>query len=250
MRQTKAMTRRICLLMVGALALGGCGDDNSSAAGSITVRAQVQPQIDAVSTLAPASASASTTASPVTTAAATTTQAVPTTRATTTIPATIATTTGPAVTIGATTVVLLPQPAPPPAPRAAEVTSQIGTIEIPKLGITKSLFEGVTLTTLDKGPGHWPGTAQPGQIGNVVVAGHRTSHDKPFRNIDQLAPGDQVIFTMATGTFVYQVTGTTFVKPDALYIIDQTSTATATLFACHPPGSTKQRIVVSLALVA
>ena len=250
MRQTKAMTRRICLLMVGALALGACGDDNSSAAGSITVRAQVQPQIDAVSTLAPASASASTTASPVATAAASTTQAVPTTRATTTIPATIATTTGPAVTIGATTVVLLPQPAPPPAPRAAEVTSQIGTIEIPKLGITKSLFEGVTLTTLDKGPGHWPGTAQPGQIGNVVVAGHRTSHDKPFRNIDQLAPGDQVIFTMATGTFVYQVTGTTFVKPDALYIIDQTSTATATLFACHPPGSTKQRIVVSLALVA
>ncbi len=236
--------------MVGALALGACGDDNSSAAGSITVRAQVQPQIDAVSTLAPAS----TTASPLTTAAASTTQAIPTTRATTTIATTIATTipttTGPAVTVGATTVVLLPQPAPPPAPRAAEVTSQIGTIEIPKLGITKSLFEGVTLTTLDKGPGHWPGTAQPGQIGNVVVAGHRTSHDKPFRNIDQLAPGDQVIFTMATGTFVYQVTGTTFVKPDALYIIDQTTTATATLFACHPPGSTKQRIVVSLALVA
>ena len=241
------MTRRAALLMVGVLLFGACGNDSSEQAVATTSGVQGKRQVETVSTaVAPSTTALPTATVAPTSTAAPTTQAVSTTRAITTIP----TTTGPVITLGATTIALLPTPAAPPAPRAAEVTSQIGTIEIPKLGITKSLYEGVTLTTLDKGPGHWPGTAQPGQLGNVVIAGHRTSHDKPFRHIDQLVPGDQVIFTLGSDTFVYEVTGTTIVKPDALYIIDQTSTPTATLFACHPPGSTKQRIVVSLALVA
>ncbi len=89
----------------------------------------------------------------------------------------------------------------------------------------------------------------PGHQGNVVIAGHRVSHDKPFRNIDQLVPGDQVIMTTDEGRFVYQVTGTDIVYPDALWIIDQTTDYTATLFACHPAGSTRQRIVVHLVYV-
>jgi sortase A len=157
--------------------------------------------------------------------------------------------TGPRDTEGATTIVQLPTPAPPPEPRADEPLHQVGTIEIPSLGISKPMYEGITLNTLDQGPGHWPGTAMPGQMGNVVIAGHRTSHDHPFRDIDKLKVGDQVVFSTDAGRFVYRVTGTTIVAPNAMYIVDQTSTATATLFACHPPGSTKQRIVVSLALV-
>ena len=92
------------------------------------------------------------------------------------------------------------------------------------------------MTTLDQGPGHWPGTAMPGQLGNVVIAGHRVSHDKPFRNIDKLEPGDDVILTTGDGRFVYKVTGTEIVYPDALWIVDQTAEHTATLFACHPAG--------------
>ena len=125
---------------------------------------------------------------------------------------------------------------------------QVGTIEIPKIDVDKPMFEGITLTTLDLGPGHWPGTAMPGQLGNVVIAGHRVSHDKPFRHLDQLEAGDDVILTTDDGRFVYKVTGTEVVYPDALWIIDQTPDYTATLFACHPPGSTRQRIVVHLAL--
>ena len=86
----------------------------------------------------------------------------------------------------------------------------------------------------------------PGEIGNVVVAGHRTTHGAPFRYIDLLLPGDEVIFTTDRGPIVYNVTGTQIVQPDALWIVEPTPTATATLFACHPPGSTRQRIVVSL----
>jgi sortase A len=142
----------------------------------------------------------------------------------------------------------LPNPEAPPAdPRAPEPLVELGTIEIPKIGVTKSIFEGITLTTLDHGPGHWPGTAMPGQPGNVVIAGHRVSHDKPFRHLEQLEPGDDVILTTGDGRFVYKVTGTEVVFPDALWIADQTPDATGTLFACTPPGSTKQRIVVHLA---
>jgi sortase A len=175
--------------------------------------------------------------------------AVPTTGATTTLaPATTPAPTTPPTTGPPTVVETLPQPAPPPEPRADEPYVELGTLEIPKLGVVQPLLEGITLNTLDVGPGHWPGTAMPGHLGNVVVAGHRTSHGKVFRDIDQLVAGDEVVFTTSEGRFVYTVIGTDIVQPDALYIIDQTPEHTATLFACHPPGSTRQRIVTHLAL--
>ena len=89
----------------------------------------------------------------------------------------------------------------------------------------------------------------PGQAGNVVVAGHRTSKHKVFRNIDRLVPGDEIVFEDANGRHVYRVSGTQIVYPDAVWIVDQTEMPTATLFACHPPGSTRQRIVVFADLV-
>lgn len=143
----------------------------------------------------------------------------------------------------------LPVPiAPPENPRAGEPEVQLGTIEIPALGVSKALFSGITLTTLDRGPGHWPGTALPGEYGNTVVAGHRTSRDRPFRHIDQLQNGDEVVFTTPAGRFVYLVTSIEVVQPDALWIVDQLPGYTATLFACHPVGSTRERIVVHLQL--
>jgi len=180
-------------------------------------------------------------------ATTTTTTLAPTTTTTT---ATTSTTTSTTTTSTTTT---LPRQstrpiAPPEDPRSAEDNPQLGRIAIPSVGVDAELHDGIRLTTLDRGPGHWPGTAMPGQIGNVVVAGHRTSHGAEFRHLDALAPGDEVIFTTDTGVHTYLVTGTQVVTPDALWITDPTDTPTATLFACHPLGSTAQRIVVSLAL--
>ena len=172
-----------------------------------------------------------------------------TTTTTTTTQATTSTTIAPTTTVPATLPEQPVQPIAPPAdPRGAEEQVQIGSIAIPKLGVSEPLLEGIRLTTLDNGPGHWPGTAMPGQVGNVVVAAHRTSHGGPFRNIDQLVAGDKVEFNTGTGVIEYTVTGTQIVEPDAIWIVDPTSTPTATLFACHPPGSTRQRIVVNLEL--
>ena len=132
---------------------------------------------------------------------------------------------------------------------ADEPVVLIGTITIPKLGLEHKLYQGVTLRNIDLGPSQWPGTALPGQPGNAVVAGHRVTHDHPFLDIDKLQPGDLVIFDVGGTRSTYRTTGSEVVAPDAVWIANQTSAATATLYACHPPHSKKYRYVVHLALV-
>lgn len=136
----------------------------------------------------------------------------------------------------------------PADPYAEEAVVPLGTVEIPKIGLAHPVFHGITMRNIDRGPSHWPGTALPGEAGNTVFAGHRATMTRPFRNIDQLVPGDQVIFTVNARRSVYVVTGSSIVLPSALEIVDQTPTATGTLFACHPPGSAKYRYVVHLGL--
>lgn len=170
---------------------------------------------------------------------------VPETTTTTVPPTTVATTVP--VPVTATPARRAPA-AVPKDPYANEPLIELGTMEIPKIGLNHRIFQGITLRSIDRGPSHWPGTALPGQVGNSVFAGHRTTKSKPFRNIDQLAPGDEVIFNVEGRRSVYVVTGSEVVTPKALHIVDQTPTPTATLFACHPPGSARYRYVVRLAL--
>jgi len=145
----------------------------------------------------------------------------------------------------------LPHPDPPPGdPYAATPIIQIGSIEIPKIGLIHAIFEGITLTVIDHGPGHWPGSALPCQAGNTVFPGHRVTHSHPFLNIDLLTPGDQIVFHMPRMDCVYKVTGTQIVDPSALYVTDPTPTPSVTIIACHPKHSAAQRIVVKGTLVA
>jgi sortase A len=138
------------------------------------------------------------------------------------------------------------------APReayAVEPIVEIGTIEIPKIGLNHRIMHGISMRNIDNGPSHWPGTAMPGEAGNTVFAGHRVTHTHPFLRINELAPGDLVIFHVNGLKSTYNVTGSEVVYPDNLGIVNQTETATGTLFACHPPHSARQRYVVHLALV-
>lgn len=134
---------------------------------------------------------------------------------------------------------------PPVNPRAKDPIVKIGEIHIPKIGLVHPVYEGVTLTVIDHGPGHWPGSANPGQLGNSVFAGHRVTHSHPFRRINELVPGDEIIFKMQNGTFVYKMTKFQIVTPKDVHIVNPTQDATVTLFACHPPGSARQRYVVN-----
>ena len=167
---------------------------------------------------------------------------------TTSASTTSTTTTAPRST---TTTLALPHPTPPPADPYANVpVTQIGTILIPKIGLAHPIFEGVWLTVVDHGPGHWPGSAQPGHIGNAVFAGHRVTHTHPFLDLDLLAPGDHVVFDMPDGVFTYAVTSITIVLPTDVGITDPTRTPTITLFACNPKHSAAQRIVVKGKLIS
>jgi len=221
--------------LVALAGLSACGDSSTAAPSTLATTTTV--------------ATTSTTVSP-TVRTATISTTPPVSLDTTTTAAAAATTVAPTTSVAVDDPTAgLPKPVAPPAdPNAPEPVNELGTIEIPKINVTKGMFEGVTLTTLNRGPGHWPGTAMPGQAGNVVVGGHRTSHDKPFRYIDKLDPGDEVIFNTDDGRFVYRVTSSEVVTPDAVWIINQTAEPTATLFACTPVGSTSHRLVVHLAL--
>jgi sortase A len=171
--------------------------------------------------------------------------------ATTSTSTSTSTTTTPITTASPSTLPVLPTPIPPPPEDGStEPRVEIGTIEIPRIALARTLFEGIRISTLDDGPGHWPGTAMPGTLGNVVVAGHRVSKNEDFRHLDRLVTGDEVIMTTRSGRHVYRVTAVEIVRPDALWIVDQTHEYRATLFACHPPGSIRERIVVHLALAA
>lgn len=125
----------------------------------------------------------------------------------------------------------------------------VGTIRIPKIGLDVTMRSGVAMSVIDKGPAHWAGTSLPGGPGNVVVAGHRTTKTRPFYYLNRLDPGDAIV--MGDGTSfpaVYRVTETIIVDPDDIWVTYETGEPIVTLFACHPRGSARHRIVVRGAL--
>lgn len=145
----------------------------------------------------------------------------------------------------------LPDPDGPPSDAYAAVpVRRIGSIRIPRIELDHAVYEGVWLTVLDEGPGHWPGSAMPGQLGNSVFPGHRVTHSHPFRRLDELAPGDEIVFDMANGTHTYRVRETLIVTPKDMWVVDSNPKSEVTLIACHPPHSARQRIVVKGELAA
>lgn len=125
-----------------------------------------------------------------------------------------------------------------------------GRIEIPSIGLNHPTYEGIDLGTLKYGPGHWPGTPHPGQRGNTVFPGHRTTNTRPFWDIDRIPVGADVIFTTPAGRFTYKVTQSLIVGSRDTWVVSQTPDATFTILACHPKGSAKQRYVVKGKLVS
>jgi sortase A len=138
--------------------------------------------------------------------------------------------------------------APPRNAYAPEPIREIGRIEIPKIGLNHKVMQGISLRNIDHGPSHWPGTPLPGEQGNTVFAGHRVTHSHPFRRIHELTPGDDIFFTVNGVRSHYKVTGHEIVAPSRIDIVNPTPNPIATLFACHPPGSARQRYVVRAAL--
>ncbi len=140
----------------------------------------------------------------------------------------------------------------PPAQPVPDVGKGVARLEIPRMSLNRIVVEGASADDLAKGPGHFPETPLPGQLGNAAIAGHRTTHLHPFFDIDKLQPGDEIIVTTLNGRYVYHVTGTEIVAPeDYASVIPTTDVtkATLTLVSCTPRYSAKNRIVVRSELV-
>jgi sortase A len=120
----------------------------------------------------------------------------------------------------------------------------IGKIELPTLDESYYVVEGTDTDSLRKGPGHYPETALPGERGTVAIAGHRTTHGAPFRNVDKLSRGDRIVVEMPYGTFVYRVQKTQIVDPTDTWVTDSVGYRRLVLSACHPLYSAAQRIIV------
>lgn len=117
------------------------------------------------------------------------------------------------------------------------------------------VVQGVTLTDLQRGPGHYPGTALPGEKGNFAVAGHRTTYGAPFFNLDQLREGDEVLVTARTGKrYTYRVLKQEIVAPGDTWVIQpdplENGKKMLTLTTCNPRFSNAERLIVFAELVA
>src|SRR3546814_4878588 len=86
----------------------------------------------------------------------------------------------------------------------------------------------------------------PGELGNVVIAGHRTTYSRPFWDLDLVQPGAELIFTMNDGTrHVYTLDRTEVVDDEAIHIVDQSYGYRATLFRSEEHTSELQSLMRS-----
>lgn len=125
-------------------------------------------------------------------------------------------------------------------------------LEIPRLDVDVVVVEGTSLAALRAGAGHYPETALPGEIGNVAIAGHRTTYGRPFNRIDELKPGDRVVLTTPLARHVYEMVAAPFVvEPTDWSPIEEFPERGSflTLTSCHPEGSADYRIVARAKLV-
>ncbi len=119
-------------------------------------------------------------------------------------------------------------------------------LQIPKLGVDVTVVEGVSPSALRAGAGHYPKTPLPCNVGNVAIAGHRTTYGKPLANADRLAPGDAIILKTPLGSCTYEVSRAPFItNPDDLaQIANDPSKRLLTLTTCHPKGSDALRLII------
>jgi len=157
------------------------------------------------------------------------------------------------------------------SPRAQVPGDAFAVLHIPRLGedYQRVVVEGTSHKALKDGPGHYSDSAQPGEVGNLAIAGHRTTYGSPFRDLDLVQPGDPIVVETQDSWFVYRVlgdpatgdfdadpsgiAGLEIVMPEDIQVINPVPDAAVgtppteaylTLTTCHPRYSAAQRLIV------
>jgi sortase A len=124
----------------------------------------------------------------------------------------------------------------------------IGRLTISRLHLRAIVLEGADDDTLAVALGHVPGTALPGQAGNVAIAGHR---DTLFRCLRNISPNDLIVLQTPHGSYSYRVENTAIVKPQDVAVLASDSRSQITLITCYPfhyVGSAPDRFIVRAGL--
>lgn len=138
-------------------------------------------------------------------------------------------------------------PAPPPAN-----ISGVAILHIPRLEKRWVVVEGVRQQDIVRNPGHYPGTAMPGEEGNFAIAGHRNRGT--FWYLDRMQPGDKIVVQTKDSWYIYEVTTQRIVLPTAIEVVrpvppGQQPGKLLTITTCHPLLDNYERLIVHAKLV-
>ena len=136
----------------------------------------------------------------------------------------------------------------PPAKGEAFALIRIPSIE--SLAQGWNVVEGTSVADLRNGAGHMAGTPLPGQPGNAVISGHRTTYGAPFRDLDLLEIGDIIEVETALGVHTYMVRETLIVAPTDVWVTDNRTGAWLTLTTCNPRFSSRERLIIFAELIS
>jgi sortase A len=138
----------------------------------------------------------------------------------------------------------VPPPIPTPAPEQAR------RIQIPAIKIDSPVVQGMyDWEQLKKGVAQKIGSAGPGQVGNMALAGHNDIYGEVFRNLDKLSPGDEITVSTERQSYTYIVRDTKVVDPTEVWVMEPTEYASVTLISCYPYRVNTKRIAVFADLV-
>jgi len=131
---------------------------------------------------------------------------------------------------------------------APHAGAAVARLSIPRLHAVLYVVEGDEASDLKRGPGHLIGSAMPGEAGNCVIAGHRDTHFRVLKNIQD---GDEILLTRDGETWRYRVNELSIVSPDNLSPLQPSHTPVLHLITCYPfyyLGSAPKRFIVSARL--
>ncbi|MCB0913018.1 MAG: class E sortase [Propionibacteriaceae bacterium] len=145
-------------------------------------------------------------------------------------------------------------------PKHVKIGDAFAIVRIPRFGAkyARPLYEGTTTDVLQRGIGHYVDTAGPGEVGNLAMAGHRTTYGKPFNKIAEMKKRDVVLVETKEAWYVYRVTGHEIVAPTEVSVLlpvpdepdAEPTRAVLTMTSCHPEFSARERYVVHATLDA
>lgn len=129
-----------------------------------------------------------------------------------------------------------------------------GIFYVPRFGkdFAHPVTNGVGMDVLNTvGIGHYPETQAPGELGNFAVAAHRQTHGQVFWDIDKFETGDKIYLQTKEGFYTYEWRNTEIVEPSQGEVLlpvphepgTEPTTSILTMTSCHPPFTTRLRII-------